>query len=198
MRQSQISLHSPRWGTVLRPYGLVRPAARVSSQTWGLLRHGNGPVWAQLDAGKSLLGLGPEHHLEVSGECPLRRPMLSDLMTDFGPPRQETFEGTGRAAVPATQACTLRDVGRGGQGSSPSPNRSDQTGLLGQFHPLGAKLLPGRARSGDLARRCLRPQPSLCPSRRSACPRISGICQGQPAVPLLVVCSPIISVQVPA
>ena len=66
---------------------------------------------------KSLLGLGAEHQLEVSGESPLRRPMLSDLMTDFGPPQQEPFGGTRPAAVRPHIACTLRDVGRGGQGS---------------------------------------------------------------------------------
>lgn len=143
------------------------------------------------------LGLGAEHQLGASGECPLRRPMLSDLMTDFRPPRQEAFGGTRPAAVRPThnlQATRRRTRGTG----LPVHRRTDQTGVLGQFHPLGAKLLPGRARSGDLAIRCLRPQPSQCPSRRSACPGTSGICQGQPAVPLLVVWSPITSVQVPA
>lgn len=66
---------------------------------------------------KSLQGLGAEHRLEVPGDCPLRRPMLSDFMTDFGPPRQELFGATRPAAVRPHIACTLRDVGCGGQGS---------------------------------------------------------------------------------
>ena len=94
--------------------------------TEGLLRSARascGRCWMRA---KSLLGLGARRQREVSGECPLRRPVLSDLMTDFWPPRQKPFGGTRPAAVrPHTActlavrphtACTLRDVGRGAQG----------------------------------------------------------------------------------
>lgn len=81
---------------------------------------------------KSLLGLGPEHHLEVSGECPLRRPMLSDLMTDFGPPRQEPFGGTGRGH---TQPARYATSDAGDRAPSPSPNRSDRA--LGTVPSVG-------------------------------------------------------------
>ncbi len=92
---------------------------------------------------KSLLGLGPEHHLEVSGECPLRRPMLSDLMTDFGPPRQEPFGGTGRGH---TQPARYATSDAGDRAPSPSPNRSDRA--LGTVPSVGREASSGRAGPG--------------------------------------------------